>query len=133
MDLRAKHAGDVCPRAFLAGMRLLRSPRTRSPLVPLMRLNWGSVVSASSKTSAPWVIELAFPCGKASGHEGESKPHTIAAFEMQTPRLGGRRDLHTQILQDPPDLRHLLGVRRRQFAFADVKRILQPNPHITGG
>ncbi len=48
------------------------------------------------------------------------KPDRVAALELQHgARLGGRRDLERQLLEDAADLGDLLGVALRQLAAAD--------------
>src|SRR5580693_3780643 len=57
--------------------------------------------------------------------------HAVAALEPEhRPRLAGRGDLEAEILDDAADLGHLLGVALGELARTDIKRVLEPDPHI---
>src|SRR5690554_1077186 len=57
--------------------------------------------------------------------------HLIAALEIeQISRFCGGRDLKRQGFQNRPDLAHLVGIRFRKLALANVDRIFQPDPHV---
>src|SRR5262245_65057372 len=45
-------------------------------------------------------------------------------------RLGGRRDLERELLEDAADLRDLLGVAGRELALADVDAVLEAHAHV---
>src|SRR5262245_1217367 len=60
-----------------------------------------------------------------------SELHPVGALEAEhRPRLGRRRDLIAEVLDDAPDLGYLLGVARSELAGRDVERVLEADTHV---
>src|SRR4029453_12687989 len=121
LSARPSNSRSVSPRASAATASASSTPATGSEgmVDALCRVIEPSSSSTTRSVKVPPV----------SVAKRISEGHRVGALEAEHDAgLGRRRDFDLQYVQDRPQLQHLLGIARRQFALADIEAVLEPDP-----